>query len=101
MTATHFQVIAHYVAQADQVRSVLDLPAELAQASRLEPANLSYEFFQGGEDPAHIVILERYVDAEGFAEHRDSEHFQRIGVGQIIPKLAKRNVDSYVGSTEG
>ncbi|MDQ0276495.1 quinol monooxygenase YgiN [Arthrobacter silviterrae] len=100
MTATHYQVIAHYFARPNQVRAVLALLAELARASRQEPANLSYEFFQNGEDPEHIVILERYVDAAGFERHRDSEHFQRIGAGQIIPLLTSRRVERYEGSAE-
>lgn len=100
MSTSYFQVIAHYFPAPDQVENVLGLLGELAAASRTEAANLSYEYFQGAEDPAHIVILERYTDAAGFAAHREYDHFKTIGLGQIIPKLASRRIESYEGSTD-
>ncbi|MET8873773.1 putative quinol monooxygenase [Nocardia sp. NPDC004604] len=98
MTAKYFQVIAHYRARPESVDAVIRHLHELAAASRNEAANLSYEFFQEVDDPAHIVILERYTDAAGFAAHRDQEHFQRIGLGQIIPRLDSRTVDTFVSA---
>ena len=71
---------------------MLDLLAELTAASRTEPSNLSYEFFRGVENVDEIVIIENYTDAAGFAAHREAEHFQRIGIGQIIPLLENRVV---------
>ena len=100
MSSKYFQVIAHYFPQPDEVQNVLGLLSGLAAASRTEEANLSYEFFRGEEDPVHIVILERYTDAAGFAAHREYDHFKTIGLGQIIPKLASRRVESYEGSTD-
>lgn len=100
MSTNYFQVIAHYFSQPDEVANVLSLLGELAAASRTEAANISYDFFQGAQDPAHIVILERYTDAAGFAAHREYEHFKTIGVGQIIPKLASRRIESYKGSAD-
>jgi Uncharacterized conserved protein len=100
MSTPYHQVIAHYYAREETTDRVLELLAELAAASRTEEANLSYEFYQGAEDRNHIVILERYTDAAGFAAHRESEHFQRIGFGQIIPLLASRSVEEYGGSTD-
>lgn len=96
MTAPYFQVIAHYHAQQGQQDQVRALLAELAQASRTEAANLSYAFFVSPEDACHFVILERYTDAAGFDAHRNSEHFQRIGFGQIIPLLERREVSSHM-----
>lgn len=100
MSTSYFQVIAHYFPAPDEVENVLGLLGELATASRTEPANISYEYFQGAQDPAHIVILERYTDASGFAAHREYEHFKAIGLGQIIPKLTSRRIESYEGSAD-
>ncbi len=100
MTQKYFQVIAHYQAKADEVDTVARLLSDLAAESRKEPQNLSYDFFQGVEDKAHFVILERYADAAGFAAHREYPHFQTIGAGQIIPRLVHRSIESYEGSAD-
>lgn len=97
MTEPYFQVIAHYYAKPHETEAVAGLLGQLATASRQEPANLSYEFFQNVNDPAHFVILERYTDAAGFAAHREYEHFKTIGFDQIIPRLENRVVESYDG----
>ncbi len=100
MSSSHFQVIAHYFPQSGEVENVLELLAQLASASRTEEANISYEFFRGAENPGHIVILESYTDAAGFAAHREYDHFKTIGMGQIIPKLASRRIESFEGSAD-
>lgn len=97
MAEKYLQVIAHYRAKADEVEAVAYLLEDLSAASRAEEANISYDYFQGVHDKAHFVILERYRDAEGFAAHRDQEHFKTIGIGQIIPRLESRLVESYEG----
>jgi quinol monooxygenase YgiN len=98
MPDSYFQVIAHYHVRPGEIRTVIDALHQLAKASRTEPANLGYDFFQDLNDPDHLVILERYTDEAGLDAHRESEHFRTIGVGQIIPRLAERRIESYLGS---
>lgn len=95
MATSTFEVVATYTAIQGREQEVLAGLQDLAQASRLEEGNLSYEYFQGVEDPLRIIILESYRTAEDFQAHRDSEHFQRIGVGTIIPLLENRAVSTY------
>ncbi|MFF2276712.1 putative quinol monooxygenase [Agromyces sp. NPDC058126] len=95
MSAPQFQVIARYFPRPGETEAVLELLGELAAASRTEPANRAYDFYRGVANPDEIVILERYDDEAGFAAHRESEHFQRIGVGRIIPLLADRVIERY------
>lgn len=95
MTTANHRVIAHYHAKPDREAEVVNLLKELAAASREEPANLSYEVFTSVEDDRHIVILETYADAEGFAAHRVSEHFERIGRVRILPLLTRRVIEEY------
>jgi quinol monooxygenase YgiN len=97
MSEGYFQVIAHYHVRSGQEEAVAGLLHELAVASRTESANFSYDYFQGVENPRHFVILERYTDEAGFAAHRESAHFQGIGLQQIIPRLESRRVESYEG----
>ena len=90
--STPVQVIADYRVAPGALEDVLRLLAQLSEASRGEQANLSYQGFQSIDDPSHLVILERYTSAEGFAAHRDSEHFQQLGVRGILPLLQERTV---------
>lgn len=95
MSETYFQVVVRYKVKPEETDTVLRLLGEMAAATRTEKGNLSYEFFQGVEDPAQIVILERYRDAAGFAAHRDYEHIERIGASQIIPRLERRTIQTF------
>lgn len=100
MAETFFQVVVRYTVKSGEVDTVLALLGEMAAATRQEAANVSYEFFQGAEDPDHIVILERYTDAAGFSAHRESEHIARIGASQIIPRLASRSILTFANATD-
>ncbi|MEW6343950.1 MAG: putative quinol monooxygenase [Paraburkholderia sp.] len=96
MSKAYLQVIAHYFAQPGNGDKIVAPLTELAAATRTEPKNLYYEFFRSPLDPDHFVILEKYSDANGLAEHRDTPHFQRLGFGTIIPLLDRREVTSYM-----
>ncbi|SFU11741.1 putative quinol monooxygenase [Arthrobacter sp. ov118] len=91
----YFQVIAHYQVKTGEIETVAGLLRKLADASRQEPGNLAYDYFQDFSDPAHLVILERYISAEHFTEHRESPHFRSLGLEQIIPRLESRQVEMY------
>ncbi|GAA3725496.1 quinol monooxygenase YgiN [Spinactinospora alkalitolerans] len=93
----HYLVLAEYFPREGRAEQVISLLRELAEASRSESGNLGYRFHQDLERPDRILIEERYTDAAAFQAHRDSEHFQRIGVGCIIPLLADRVITAYVG----
>ncbi|AIO29153.1 antibiotic biosynthesis monooxygenase [Burkholderia cepacia] len=92
MNEPYLQVIAHFFAKPGNGDRVIELLAELAPATRTEPQNLDYAYFRSAENPDHIVILERYRYADGLDVHRDTPHFQRIGVGAIFPLLDRRDV---------
>ncbi|SIT41658.1 Antibiotic biosynthesis monooxygenase [Paraburkholderia ribeironis] len=96
MADVYLQVIAHYFAKPGNGDALVKPLTELAAATRAEPSNLDYEFFRSPLDPDHFVILEQYSHAEGLAAHRETEHFQRIGVGIVIPLLARREVSSHL-----
>lgn len=90
-----FLVLAHYTTKPEHTNAVLELLDDLAAASRREPENLSYEYYQQAGAAGEILIVEKYTSSAGFDAHRGSEHFQRIGVGQIIPLLENREVEMY------
>lgn len=90
----YLQVIAHYHVKPGFGDQVSGLLSQLTEATRQEPANLSYDYFRSPQDPDRFVILEQYTDAAGLDAHRASEHFQRLGFGIIIPLLVSRTVSS-------
>lgn len=91
----HHLVLAHYYpAQGNEAR-VLELLHTLTAASRTEEGNVGYDFYAPGSRSEEILIVERYVSAEAFAVHRESEHFRTIGKDQIIPLLDDRRVEEF------
>ncbi|MCU1413090.1 MAG: antibiotic biosynthesis monooxygenase [Microbacteriaceae bacterium] len=92
---TALQVIAYYSIAPGNEKAVIDLLPQLAEASRTEPGNLSYNAYIQLGDESEVVILEQYESPEAFAAHRESEHFQRLGFGAIIPMLANRRVETF------
>lgn len=90
-----FNVVAHYGTKSGATDEVLMLLAGMAEATRKEPGNISYDFYRGVQDPTQIVILESYHDAGDFDRHRESRHFLELGAGKIIPRLRSRNVSTY------
>ncbi|WP_258803559.1 putative quinol monooxygenase [Pseudarthrobacter sp. NS4] len=95
MPATRFEVVATYTTLTGREAEVLENLRALAQASREEPGNVRYEYFQGVEDDSRIVILETYHTPGDFEAHRQTPHFQRIGAETIIPLLQSRTVSTF------
>jgi quinol monooxygenase YgiN len=47
------------------------------------------------ENPRIFFIYEQYVDPAAVEAHVNSEHFQRIGFGDAIPRLESRERAFY------
>ncbi|QBM25493.1 antibiotic biosynthesis monooxygenase [Citrobacter arsenatis] len=95
MENTQLLVVAHYFAQPTMGDKVNDALRMLAEATRNESENITYEFFRSTEDSDRFVIIETYRCAQGLELHRQTEHFQRIGVGIITPLLVRKEVKSF------
>lgn len=91
-------VIAQYRASSATAEEVAGLLPELAEASRRERGNLSYSITRDLEDSNVFVIVEKYESEEDFASHRNSSHFQEIGLALIIPLLEERTVETYTAA---
>lgn len=68
---------------------------EMKTPSRGEPGNLFYQSHRSPEDPRLFYLYEQYVDEAGYQAHQDSEHFQRLVVGEAIPNLESRERAFY------
>ncbi|MGW2212026.1 antibiotic biosynthesis monooxygenase family protein [Streptomyces sp. NPDC001781] len=63
---------------------------ELVRASLDEPGCLGYQVLR--PENGDMVLLERYAHPQALQAHRDSEHFRRIALERIVPRLASRDV---------
>ena len=88
-------LIATYRGQPGTGDTIEPLLAELAAASRTESGCLLYLVNRSTTAPDLFVIYEHYEDDGALAAHRESPHFQRLAVGQVIPMLEERVFDLY------
>jgi quinol monooxygenase YgiN len=89
------QVIARHHVAPGHVDEALALYPKLIEASLTEPGCLGFVAYRALDDPAQVVLLERYASREAFAAHRQTPHFQDLVLGQIVPLLAGRTVEQY------
>jgi quinol monooxygenase YgiN len=47
------------------------------------------------KDPKVFYIYEQYTDEAAYSAHTETEHFQRDGFGDAIPRLADRRREFY------
>lgn len=87
------ELIVKWKIKASEARWILGLLAELSKRTKLEAGNVLYEIYQSETDPNELFLHERYTDAAAFEAHRNSEHYQRIVIGQIVPHLEVREVN--------
>lgn len=93
---TYYQVIAHHhISPEADLQEVLALYPKLADATRKEPGNVSFDAFGQLDDERVVVVLERYTSREAFAEHQRSPHFKEILLDGIVPSLRDRWREGY------
>jgi quinol monooxygenase YgiN len=78
--------------EQDRIARIIE---ELTAPSREEPGNLFYQGHRSPEDPRLFYLYEQYVDEAGYQAHQDTEHFQRLAVGEAIPNLESRERAFY------
>jgi quinol monooxygenase YgiN len=84
--------IVKWVMKQEEAGAVLAMLPELAEKSRAEKGNVSYSVFQAVDDPNVLILYECYANQEALEAHRRAEHYERIAVNQIRPRLAAREV---------
>jgi quinol monooxygenase YgiN len=82
-------VVRMKVAEGNEERAT-QLIRELAQASRGEPGCELYIPCRDPEDPRSYLFYEQYRDRAAFEEHGASEHFQRLGAGELFGLMESR-----------
>src|SRR5712671_1931476 len=90
-----FVVAAIWKAKAGEEQRILDVIRTLTPLSRAEPKCLYYQAQVSPDDPTTFLLYEQYADAQGYEDHKASEHFQQHVFGHAIDYLAERHVSTY------
>lgn len=88
-------VIARWRCRPEDADWIAERLEELARASRAEPGCVSYAPQRQLEAAGSFAIVEQYRDRAAFQAHVESEHFRRIALGQIVPRLLERAVEHF------
>jgi quinol monooxygenase YgiN len=85
-----YVVTAKWTAKEGEEEAVHDAVRQLLEPSRAEPGNRFYQPARDPENPRVFFFYEIYDDEDAYKAHGDSEHFQRLGFGDAIPRLESR-----------
>jgi quinol monooxygenase YgiN len=88
------QVIAYYRVSAGKEDEVLDLLPRLAAATRTEPGNVFFSAYREAHNIRNVIVLERYASPEAFRAHRETVHFKELVIGQLLPRLDSRIIET-------
>jgi len=91
MSAQPIHVFAKWEVKQGHLKTVLNLLPQIVRASTSEKGNLFYKVHQHNADENILLLFEGYKDETALSDHRNSEHFQTIVVGKIIPLLEDRD----------
>lgn len=89
------QVIARHTIKPGHEDDVLALLPRFIEAARAEPGNLAFDAYLKLGDPRSFVLLERYASREAFAVRLETSHFKDLLLGQIVPRLERRDIETY------
>jgi autoinducer 2-degrading protein len=85
-------LFAKWQVKKGHLGSVLNLLTEVSQKSENERGNLFYDLYQSHTDPDMLIFCEGFTDNTSLTNHRNSEYFQRIVIGEIAPMLEEVEV---------
>ena len=90
-----FVLVARMTAKDGEQDRVAELIPQLVEASSAEPGNVHYIAHRDPEDPRVFLMYEQYRDKAAFEEHGRTEHFQRIGPGELFGLMEDRERAFY------
>jgi quinol monooxygenase YgiN len=90
-----YVLIARWTAREGEEGAVRAALEQLREPSNAEPGCLMWQPHTDPDDRRVFLIYEQYVDAAALDAHAASEHFQRIAVGDAIPRLESRERTFY------
>ena len=90
-----FVLVVRMTARDGEQDRAAELIPQLVEASRAEPGNVHYIAHRDPDDPRVFLIYEQYRDKAAFEEHGASEHFQRLGAGELFGLMESRERAFY------
>ena len=90
-----YVVSATWIAKEGEGDAVAAALERLREPTLAEEGVLMWIPHRDPEDPNVFYIYEQYTEEAAYAAHAESEHFQREGVGDGIPRLAERRREFY------
>jgi quinol monooxygenase YgiN len=90
-----YVVCAKWIAKDGEAENVAGAVRELAAPSKAEAGVLVYQAHRDPENPNVFFFYEQYTDEAAYQAHVESEHFQKHGFGEAIPRLESRERSFY------
>ncbi len=90
-----YVVSVTWTAKEGEEEAVQAALERLREPTLAEPGVLMWIPHRSVDDPKVFHIYEQYADADAYTAHTESEHFQRDGFGDAIPRLAERRREFY------
>ena len=88
-------LVAAWVGREGEEERIPALLAELSKHTLEEPGCLVYQPCRDRDDPRRFLIFEVYRDEDALRAHSESEHFQRLVLGEALPLLESRERTFY------
>jgi quinol monooxygenase YgiN len=90
-----YVVVAKWTAKPGEEDAVEAAVRQLVAPSRAEPGMLMYQPHRDPENPRVFFFYEQYREKADYEAHLNSEHFQRLGFGDAVPRLEGRERGFY------
>jgi quinol monooxygenase YgiN len=90
-----YVVSAVWTAKPGKEELVRDVIRQLTPLSRAEPGCRFYQPHFDPAEPRVFRLFEIYDDEAAYKAHAESEHFQRLALGEAIPELEARERSFY------
>jgi quinol monooxygenase YgiN len=90
-----YVVTAKWTAKEGEEEAVEAAIQNLVGPSRAEPGMILYQPHRDPENPRVFFFYEQYTDKAAYEAHGASEHFQKWGFGDALPRLEGRERAFY------
>ena len=77
-------------AKPGEAEAVAVILQQMAQGANSEPGTLVFWPHRSAANDHVFFLYELFADDAAFAAHQQTEHFQRLVLGEALSKLAKR-----------
>ncbi len=78
------QTVSKLYVMEDRVEEFLEVFKGMIEPTKKERGYIEYEMYQDEENPALLIVLEKWETREDFDNHLQSEHFKKI-----VPEMMK------------